>query len=78
MIGTFGAGLVFFLLSRVRRRSGSSKLQVLVPTTASQLMISGTELPGNPPRWVGAVVLIGYAVVTGVIGTAIMKRRDIS
>ena len=41
-------------------------------------MISGTELPGNLPRWVGAVVLIGYALVTGVIGTLIMKRRDIS
>jgi hypothetical protein len=51
---------------------------VLIPTTASQLMISGTELPGSPPRWVGAVVLIGYALVTGVLGTAIMRRRDIS
>jgi hypothetical protein len=41
-------------------------------------MISGTELPGNPPRWVGAVVLISYAVITGVLGTLITKRRDIS
>jgi ABC-type transport system involved in multi-copper enzyme maturation permease subunit len=77
VIGTFGASLVFFLLTEYVA-DWFSKLQVLVPTTASQLMISGTELPGNPPRWVGAVVLIGYAVVTGVIGTAIMKRRDIS
>jgi len=41
-------------------------------------MLSGTELPGNPPRWVGAVVLIGYAIVAGVVGTMITKRRDIS
>jgi ABC-2 type transport system permease protein len=77
VIGTFGASLVFFLLTEYVA-DWFSKLQVLVPTTASALMISGTELPGNPPRWVGAVVLIGYALITGVIGTAIMKRRDVS
>lgn len=77
VIGTMGASLVFFLLSEYVAE-WFNNLQVLVPTTASALMISGTELPGNPPRWVGAVVLIGYAAVTGVVGTLIMKRRDIS
>jgi hypothetical protein len=77
VIGTSGAGLVFFLLTQYVA-DWFSKLQVVVPTTASQLMISGTELPGNPPRWVGAAVLIGYAMIMGVIGTVIMRRRDIS
>lgn len=77
VIGSFGAGLVFFLLTEYVAE-WFSKLQVIVPTTASALMISGTDLPGNPPRWVGAAVLIGYALVTGVIGTLITKRRDIS
>jgi ABC-2 type transport system permease protein len=77
VIGNFGATLVFFLLSQYVAE-WTSKLQVIVPTAASQLMIAGTELPGNPPRWVGAAVLIGYALVAGVIGTAIMRRRDIS
>jgi ABC-type transport system involved in multi-copper enzyme maturation permease subunit len=77
VIGNFGATLVFFLLTQYVA-SWISNLQVLVPTAASQLMIAGTDLPGNPPRWVGAVVLIGYATVAGVIGTAIMRRRDIS
>ena len=45
---------------------------------ASQLMTTGTELPGSPPQWVGAVVLVAYAVVTGIIGTLIVRRRDIS
>ncbi|GGQ39445.1 ABC transporter permease [Couchioplanes azureus] len=53
-------------------------LQVLVPSTASNLMISGTELPGSPPRWVGAVVLIGYALFLGGLGTWIAKRRDVT
>jgi ABC-type transport system involved in multi-copper enzyme maturation permease subunit len=77
LIGTFGAALVFFLLTEYVA-DFFNNLQVLVPTTASTLMVSGTELPGNPPRWVGAAVLIGYAAVTGLIGTLIMRRRDIS
>ena len=77
VIGNFGATLAFVLLTEYVAR-WISKLQVIVPTAASQLMISGTELPGNPPRWVGAAVLIGYALVAGVIGTLIMRRRDIS
>jgi ABC-2 type transport system permease protein len=77
VIGNFGATLVFFLLTTYVA-DWFSNLQVLVPTAASQLMIAGTDLPGNPPRWVGAVVLVGYAAVAGVIGTAIMRRRDIS
>jgi ABC-2 type transport system permease protein len=77
LIGTSGLGLVFTLLAD-RIASWINNLQVLIPTVASQLMISGTELPGNPPRWVGAVVLIGYALVSGLLGTAITRRRDIS
>ena len=77
VIGYFGATTLFFLLTpRIGEWFG--KLQVLVPPLASQLMISGTELPGNPPRWVGAVVLIGYAVLAGGLGTWLMKRRDIA
>jgi ABC-2 type transport system permease protein len=77
LIGTSGLGLVFNLLAD-RVAHWINNLQVLIPTVASQLMISGTDLPGNPPRWVGAVVLIGYALVSGLLGTAIMRRRDIS
>lgn len=77
LIGTSGLGLVFTLLAD-KVAHWINNLQVLIPTVASQLMISGTDLPGNPPRWVGAVVLIGYALVSGLLGTAIMRRRDIS
>ena len=76
-VGSVAAGAIFYLLGRFVA-DFFDKLQVLVPTSASQLMLSGTELPGNPPRWVGAAVLIGYAVVAGIVGTLITKRRDIS
>jgi ABC-type transport system involved in multi-copper enzyme maturation permease subunit len=77
VIGNFGATLAFFLLTEYVAQ-WISKLQVIVPTTASQLMVAGTDLPGNPPRWVGAAVLIGYALVAGAIGTLVVRRRDIS
>jgi len=76
-VGTSAVGLIFFLLTENVAR-WFENLQVLIPTSASQLMISGTELPGNPPRYVGALVLIGYAVIGGVVGTVLTKRRDIS
>lgn len=78
LVGTTAANLVFFLLQQWLHWDWISKLAVIVPSTASSLMISGTELPGNPPQWVGAVVLIGYAAVTGTVGTMIMRRRDIA
>jgi ABC-2 type transport system permease protein len=76
-VGSQAVAVVFLLLSD-HVAKWFEKLQVIIPTTASQLMISGTDLPGNPPRWVGAVVLIGYAVLGGVVGTMITKSRDIS
>lgn len=77
VIGYFGAALLFGLLAP-RIGEWFQNLQVLVPPLASQLMISGTELPGNPPRWVGAVVMIGYAVLAGGLGTWLTSKRDIS
>jgi ABC-2 type transport system permease protein len=54
-----------------------SKLAVLLPSVASQVMITGADLPGNPPQWLGAVVLVAYALVAGSIGTLLTRSRDI-
>ncbi|MGA3565744.1 ABC transporter permease [Melissospora conviva] len=70
------AGVIVLLASRFG--DWINNLQVLVPPLASQLMVTGTDLPGSPARWVGAVVLVGYAVVTGAVGTALLRKRDIS
>ncbi|UQU65971.1 ABC transporter permease [Couchioplanes caeruleus] len=77
VIGYLGAATIFALLTP-KIGDWFGKLQVLVPPLASQLMISGTELPGNPPRWVGALVLVGYAALAGVLGTWLTKKRDIT
>lgn len=78
LVGTAAAGIIFTVLQAWLKLDWITKVQVIVPSIASQLMISGTNLPGNPPQWVGAAVLIGYAVVTGAIGTLVLRRRDIS
>ncbi|WP_431932808.1 ABC transporter permease [Micromonospora sp. RP3T] len=76
--GTIGAAIAIGLLAE-RFGDWISKLQLLVPSLASSLMVGGdTDIPGNPPQWAGAAVLIGYAVVTGVIGVLTIRRRDIS
>ncbi|MFE9688240.1 ABC transporter permease [Micromonospora sp. NPDC005806] len=75
--GTIGAAIAIGLLAQ-KFGDWINKLQLLVPSLASSLMVSGTEIPGNPPRWAGAAVLIGYAVVAGVIGVLTIRRRDIS
>jgi ABC-2 type transport system permease protein len=54
------------------------KAVVVLPATASSLMIEGTKLPGNPPQWVGAVVLVGWGVLAGLVGTALTRRRDVT
>ena len=77
-LGGFVAAIILYETLSSRFGPWFDTIQVLVPTNASSLIISGTELPGSPARWVGAVVLIGYALLTGLVGTLIMKRRDIS
>ncbi|MFC3501121.1 ABC transporter permease subunit [Micromonospora krabiensis] len=75
--GTIGAAIAISVLAS-RFGDWINDLQLLVPSLASSLMVTGAEIPGNPPRWAGAVVLIGYAVVAGAIGTLTLRRRDIS
>lgn len=77
LAGYIGAAIFFSTLAN-RFGDWIDNLQVLVPSLASQVMVAATELPGSPPQWLGAVVMIGYAVVTGTVGTLIVRKRDIS
>jgi len=52
---------------------------ILWPAVAALVMTSADKLePDQPPWWVAALILTGYAVISGTIGTLIMRRRDIS
>jgi len=82
-LGTFVVLNVLGILYFVTDQKHDWILQsaVFVPSLASQHMITGLEVGEDidiPGRWVGAVVLIAWAVVAGTIGTLITRRRDIS
>ncbi|GGM28726.1 MULTISPECIES: ABC transporter permease [Micromonospora] len=78
LIGTQVAGLFFFLLSSWLESEAVLKWQVVLPSVASQVMVNSIESPMLPVWWVGALVLVGYAVVTGLVGILITRKRDIS
>ncbi|QSB05255.1 ABC transporter permease subunit [Natronoglycomyces albus] len=55
-----------------------SNLPVVFPGVASEVMVKPVDLrPTLPDQWVGGVVLGGYAVVAGTLGTLLLKRRDV-
>ncbi|WP_213452524.1 ABC transporter permease subunit [Rhizomonospora bruguierae] len=78
LAGYIGALIIFSVLENWLGWEWIQKLQVIVPSLASQLMVTNAELPGSPPQWLGAVVLIAYAAVSGVVGTLIVRTRDVS
>lgn len=78
LVGTQVVGLLFLLLSNLLESEAVMEWQVLWPAVASQVMISGIDSPMLPPWWTGAVVLVGYALVAGLAGVLLTRRRDIS
>lgn len=57
----------------------ATKAVMILPATASQLMIQGNgEFSDWLPQWAGAVILIGWGVAAGIVGTAITRTRDIT
>ncbi len=78
LIGTQVVGLLFFLLASWLDNVAVLKWQVIWPAAASTIMITPGENEMYPAWWVGALVLAGYALVSGIIGVLITRRRDIS
>jgi ABC-2 type transport system permease protein len=80
LLGTVAGTIVFNLINTyLIKKDWVLSLQVLLPAIASQVMTTvGSAFDHAPPQWVGAVVLIGYGVLFGVIGTLITRKRDIS
>ncbi|GAA2346037.1 ABC transporter permease [Dactylosporangium salmoneum] len=81
-IGTYASLVVIALVRQfLIKEDWVWQAAVYVPPLASEHVVGGLSgqldqihLPG---RWVGVVVLVGYAVVLGGIGTLITRRRDI-
>jgi ABC-2 type transport system permease protein len=79
LLGFAAVLIIFNLIYNVYPHAWVHTAQVIAPAVASTVMITpGRLYPDAPPEWVGAVVLIGYAVVTGFVGILITRKRDIS
>jgi ABC-type transport system involved in multi-copper enzyme maturation permease subunit len=80
LIGTQLAQIIFFLVREFLIKDDRVfAWQVVIPATAAQIFTSAVDVfPESPPYWVGGLVMLGYGVVGGFIGTLIMRRRDIS
>jgi ABC-type transport system involved in multi-copper enzyme maturation permease subunit len=77
-VGSFAAAILLNLLSNWLDARWILDLQWAVPPLDSQLMVSGANVPGQPDWWVGGVILVGYTLLTGLIGVLILRKRDIS
>jgi len=78
VLGTALVGVLFTLLATWLKQDWIEDIQYALPSIASGVMVAGREIPGQPDYWVGAVILVAWAVATGVIGTLITRKRDIS
>jgi ABC-2 type transport system permease protein len=80
LVGASAASGVFELIhTYLINQNWVLTLQVVVPEVASAVMISPTKtFDQSPAEWVGAAVLIAYGIVAGVVGTWILRRRDIA
>jgi ABC-type transport system involved in multi-copper enzyme maturation permease subunit len=80
LLGTAAVAILFnVVLYNLIHRDWVLSAQVIAPAIASRIMITpGRAFEHAPPQWAGGAVLIGYALITGIVGIVIMRRRDIS
>jgi ABC-2 type transport system permease protein len=84
LVSVPAAVLLFGAMAQLTHNDVFWNLIVLVPGVASSVMVASEPPQFGPDTstvltwWLGAVVLVGYAAVAGVIGTLITRQRDIS
>jgi hypothetical protein len=80
LIGTpLAQGIISLLHQYVLHHDWVLTAQVAVPAVASNVMLSpAPAFHHAPAAWVGAAVLIGYAVLTGALGIRTLAHRDIT
>ncbi|WP_432986085.1 ABC transporter permease [Dactylosporangium sp. CA-233914] len=82
-IGTYAALAALALIREfLIKKDWVMEAAVYIPPLASEHVVGvlagqlgGVDLPA---RWVGVVILVGYAAVLGTIGTLITRKRDIA
>lgn len=79
LLGYVAVALIFQLIYHFYQHTWVLAAAVIAPAVAAQVMTSPTRIYDNAaPQWVGLLVMIGYAAVTGGIGIALTRKRDVS
>jgi ABC-2 type transport system permease protein len=86
LLYTVGSGAVEIILALLRRYVWHTdhiyQLAVLIPGVAASVAVSPVAVEINDSArilwWVGVIVMLGYGILFGVIGTTILRKRDIS
>jgi ABC-type transport system involved in multi-copper enzyme maturation permease subunit len=87
LLGSQAVQIVFVLLYLYIEHPLVIQSMVLAPSVASQVMISAEPTTLwvtndgpilSPQWWVGLIILLAYGAVAGVVGTLIIRRRDVA
>jgi ABC-2 type transport system permease protein len=79
LLGAAAIAIIFQVIHNVYPHNWVVSAEVIAPAIASSIMITpGQAFEHAPPQWAGAVVMIGYALLSGLIGISLTRRRDIS
>jgi ABC-type transport system involved in multi-copper enzyme maturation permease subunit len=77
-VGTIAVAIIVQIFINQFGWDWADNLQWAFPSIASGLMVNGVDIPNQPHYWVGGLILLAWALVTGLIGTLITRTRDIS
>lgn len=79
LAGTAASSIFELINTYVIQQDWVLSAEVVIPSVASAVMTSPVKtFTESPPEWVGAVVLTAYGVIASLVGTTILRRRDIA
>jgi ABC-2 type transport system permease protein len=79
LLGIAAVAVIVQLIYAVYHHAWVLSAVVIAPAVASLVMTTPGRLDVDnpPPQWAGVVVMLGYTVVFGAIGTMLTRRRDV-
>jgi ABC-2 type transport system permease protein len=71
-------GLILTLLAGWLEKDWILDLMYVLPSAASSAMTSAERIPGAPPWYGGAAILLAYGLAAAGVGAALTRQRDIT
>ena len=82
LVGTQAAAGIVLALYFWLKLKWIAQALLFIPSFASGYMVGGEQNAIDEirlwPRWAAALILIGYGLLSGGLGTLILRKRDVS